>query len=105
MTQLLLEIPHRKDLDLLLALIERLNIRIVQKENMPPSNSDPVGNGSPEPAAAFHSIVKPLRKKLRIADLKKEQNYQGMNQVRLDKLIDELDVQDPIDQLLAQLKA
>lgn len=103
MTQLLLEIPHRKDLDLLLALVERLNIRIVQKEDVP--ILDPVGNGFPEPSAATHSIIKPLRKKLRIADLKKEQNYQGLDQARLDKLIHELDVQDPIDQLLAQLKA
>lgn len=31
MTRIILEVPHDKDLDLLLALLDRLNIRVVQK--------------------------------------------------------------------------
>ena len=105
MTQLLLEIPHRRDLDLLLDFVEQLNIRIVQKNETAPTDA-PVGEiGSAEPGSTVHSIIKPLRKKLRIADLKKEQKYRGMNQAKLDLLINELDIQEPIEILLAQLKA
>ncbi|MCY7327712.1 MAG: hypothetical protein LH618_04105 [Saprospiraceae bacterium] len=105
MTQLLLEIPHHKDLDLLLAFVERLDIRIVQKDIIPSTDSNALENGSQVPSAASHSIIKPLRKKLRIADLKKEQNYTGINQTKLDELIEKLDIQEPIELLLSQLKA
>lgn len=105
MTQLLLEIPHRKDLEILLALAERLDIRIVQKDGVPLTKPTDRENESQAPSAASHSIVKPLRKKLRIADLKKEQNYNGINQTKLDALIESLDIQEPIELLLSQLKA
>lgn len=39
MTRIVLEVPQDKDLDLLLALLERLNIRVIQRasENTPPA--------------------------------------------------------------------
>jgi hypothetical protein len=41
MTQLLLEIPRQQDLDMLLALFKRLNIRVVQRSaGTPESKSD-----------------------------------------------------------------
>lgn len=44
MTRIVLEVPQEKDLDLLLALLQRLNIRVVQKnseEDQPaPANED-----------------------------------------------------------------
>lgn len=49
MTQLLLEIPQNQDLDLLLALFKRLNIRVVQHVNTPP----PSASKQEDPEAAF----------------------------------------------------
>ncbi len=44
MTRIVLEVPQDKDLDLLLALLQRLNIRVVQKtseeEQPAPANED-----------------------------------------------------------------
>jgi hypothetical protein len=41
MTQIVLEIPRRQDLDMLLTLFKRLNIKVVQRvENKPKSKSD-----------------------------------------------------------------
>jgi len=39
MTRIVLEVPQNKDLDLLLALLERLNIRVIQRvsEDEPPN--------------------------------------------------------------------
>ena len=41
MTRIVLEVPQDKDLDLLLALLERLNIRVIQhtSENTPPTQA------------------------------------------------------------------
>ena len=51
----------------------------------------------------FNRIVKPMRKTMTVEDLIKEQNYKGFDRARFDKLIDELDIQDPIDELLNSL--
>ena len=114
MTQLLLEIPNRRDLALLLHLVERLDIRVLETNKVK-------GNGASHPDGGEvgaksmggiktarnkvrHAVVKPLRKKLSISDLKKEQRYKGINPARLNRLIDDLDVQEPVETLLAQLK-
>lgn len=38
MTQLLLEIPRQQDLEMLLTLFKRLNIRVVQRSGAPPES-------------------------------------------------------------------
>ena len=45
-------------------------------------------------------IVKPIREKLDIEQLKKEQNYQGFDKDEVDQLIKEIDIQEPIEELL-----
>jgi len=111
MTQILLEIPNRRDLDLLLNLVERLDIRVLETKKTKAAR--PVTE-APDRArtkvvlgknATQRGIVKPLRKKLSIADLKKEQGYKGINQARLNRLIDGLDIPESVETLLAQLKA
>ena len=115
MTQLLLEIPNRRDLALLLDLVERLDIRVLETNKLkasvalPKHHDEAKAKGIASIKTAQknvrHAAVKPLRKKLRISDLKKEQQYKGINQVRLNRLIDDLDVQESVETLLAQLKA
>lgn len=42
------------------------------------------------------TLFRPMRKKLRLEDLKKEQQYAGMNLARMDQAIETLDIQDSI---------
>ena len=48
-------------------------------------------------------IVKPIREKLDIEQLKKEQNYQGFDKEEVDRLIKEIDLQEPIEELLKMI--
>jgi hypothetical protein len=45
-------------------------------------------------------IVKPIREEFDIEQLKKEQNYQGFDKEEVDRLIKEIDIQEPIEELL-----
>ncbi|MDX2249994.1 MAG: hypothetical protein SF052_24640 [Bacteroidia bacterium] len=87
MTRIILDIPNATDLDLLLKLVNRLNIRVVESKKHTPS------------------IVKPVRKQLLISDLKTEQQYKGMDKNRMDRLIEALDIQEPLELLLEQVKS
>jgi len=49
------------------------------------------------------SVVKPMREDISVEDLITEQNYQGFNKNQFNNLIDELDVQEPIEELLEML--
>ena len=48
-------------------------------------------------------LVKPTRKTLDIEQLKIEQNYQGFDQTRTGKLIEEINLQEPLEELLAMI--
>lgn len=48
-------------------------------------------------------IVKPIREKLDIEQLKKEQNYQGFDKEEVDRLIKEINLQEPIEELLKMI--
>ena len=43
------------------------------------------------------------RKSITIEDLKKEQNFKGINREEFDQLVREIDIQEPIEELLAML--
>lgn len=47
-----------------------------------------------------YHITKPMRETLTVEDLIKEQNYKGFDRQGFDKLIAELDIQDPVEELL-----
>jgi hypothetical protein len=49
----------------------------------------------------LYRVVKPIREKVTVEDLIREQNYHGFDRLAFDKLVVELDVQDPIEELLA----
>lgn len=50
--------------------------------------------------AILMEIVKPMREELDIEQLKLEQNYKGFNKEEVDQLIKEIDIQEPIEDLL-----
>ena len=53
----------------------------------------------------FNRIVKPIRKTITVEDMIREQNYKGFDREGCDKLVKELDIQDPIEELLNELTA
>ena len=48
-------------------------------------------------------IIKPTRKYLDPEELKRQQQWKPVNRAVFDRLIEEADIQEPLDQLLAQL--
>ena len=48
-------------------------------------------------------LTKPMRKKLDLDELKREQNWKPINRKEFDRLVKELDIQEPLEQLLADI--
>ena len=53
----------------------------------------------------FNQLVRPKRNGMTVEDLIREQNYKGFDREGFDKLVKEMDIQDPIDELLNSLTA
>ena len=49
------------------------------------------------------SILKPTRKRLDPEELKRQQQWKPIDRAVFDQLIEEADIQEPLDELLAQL--
>ena len=49
------------------------------------------------------NIFRSIRKTISVEELKKEQNYAGIDRVEFDGLVDELDIQEPFEELLLML--
>ena len=62
-----------------------------------------LNQNAPKTDAALTKLTKPRRKTLDIEQLKKEQNFTEFNRPRFDQLIKELDIQEPIEQLLKMI--
>jgi len=54
-------------------------------------------------AAVWAKVVKPVRQHQTIEDMVREQNYQGFDRKDFDKIIEELNIQDPEGELLKLL--
>jgi len=48
-------------------------------------------------------LSKPMRKKTNLEEILKEQNYQPINKDKLFKQMDELNIQEPLEELLAMI--
>lgn len=49
----------------------------------------------------INEIFKPMRQNISISDIKTEQNYQGINLNSFNKLIEEINVKEPLTELLS----
>lgn len=58
---------------------------------------------APKNDATLIKLAKPRRKTLDIEQLKQEQNFTEFNRPRFDQLIKELDIKEPIEQLLQMI--
>lgn len=48
-------------------------------------------------------LAKPMRKKLVLEELKREQNWKPIDRGEFDRLIKEIDIQEPLERLLADI--
>jgi hypothetical protein len=48
-------------------------------------------------------LAKPMRQKLDLEELKREQNWKPIDRKEFDRLVMELDIQEPLEQLLADI--
>ena len=52
----------------------------------------------------LRQVIKPMRKGINIEQILKEQNYQGTNWTTVNDIVQKLDIQESLEDLLAQLK-
>jgi hypothetical protein len=52
---------------------------------------------------ALKNIVKPIEKTIDLEAIKREKGYKGVNRKRFDRLVKELNITEPLEDLLAQL--
>jgi NDP-sugar pyrophosphorylase family protein len=51
----------------------------------------------------WHEIIKPVREEISIEQLKQEQRYEPISKEEFDKLVEDLDIEEPIEDLLSML--
>lgn len=51
----------------------------------------------------LEAIFKPAKKTITVEELIEEQNYKGIDKAKMDRLIEEMDIQEPLEDLLEML--
>lgn len=51
----------------------------------------------------FSSVAKPIKKEMSIQGLISEQNYRGVDRALFDQLVLDLDIQEPLDELIEMI--
>ena len=51
----------------------------------------------------LEAIFKPVKKTITVEELIEEQNYTGIDKAKMDRLIEEMDIQEPLEDLLEML--
>jgi hypothetical protein len=92
--RLTIEIGNPTEIEQLLGIFKTLNLEsihvVVDRQDGKKKDLLPVLN-------------RPIRKRLEIDAIKKAKNYQGVNRKRFDKLVEEINIDEPIELLLSQL--
>ena len=104
MTRITIEIPQGQDAEFLLALLQRLNYRVIQKPEVT-AVERPTKTAAADLDETWQAVVKPIRQSQSIEEMVQEQNYRGFDRATFDKIIDELDIQDEDGGLLKLLRA
>lgn len=102
MQQIILNTQNSADFLLIIQLAKRLGISYTERNVEVPTNLSPIIEKGELPEN-IHKLAKPLRKRWNLAEIKQEQNYKGVNRKRWDTLIDSLDIQESMEELIAQL--
>ena len=89
---LTIEIDNPQEIEQLLSIFKTMNLKNIYVNKKADSTND-----------LLHTINRPIKKKLDIEALKKAKNYKGINRERFNRLVKEINITEPIEELLAQL--
>lgn len=123
MSAILLSSDKPEDIRLLVELAERLGVRLFkipqapnesaiaavlrvpswENESVAPHEKPPAPSQGEMPDA-WHKAVRPIRQSQSIEDMEREQNYKGFDRIAFDKIVADLNIQDPNDELLQLLR-
>lgn len=78
-----------------------IKLSLPNKKNGATTLSETLGS---EPITSSIDTIKPIRANLTLEELLAENKFNGFDRQELDKLIAEIDIQDPIEELLSMLK-
>ncbi len=56
------------------------------------------------PNDPLRRVIKPIRKGISLQQILTEQNYKGTNWAKIDEIAEKMDIQEPLEELLKQLK-
>ncbi len=102
MTHITVEIPKEQDLDSLLALFRQMNLRVVVKKS--PVKKPQISVVPDTPSVKVQLLAKSMRESFDKEGIKRSQNWKGQHdKAAMMQLIKDMDVQEPIEQLLARL--
>ena len=102
MTQITVEIPTEQELDSLLALFWQMNLRVVVKKTSVKIRQ--ISTPILAPSVKEQLLAKPKLESFDKEAIKKAQNWTGRHdKAAMMRLIKDMDVQEPIEKLLAQL--
>ena len=95
--KLTIEIAHASELEPLLQLFKALNLESIHLVMPAPEKQViPVND-------VLKRLHRPIQKRLDLDAIKKAKNYKGVNRARVDALIKEMNITEPIELLLSQL--
>ncbi len=103
MHTLIIQTENTDNLLVIIQLAEKLGLSYTEKEVELPIIAY-LPTEKTELPSTIKKVAKPLRKTLDIETLKKEQNYQGANKEKIERIIQEMAIEEPIEVLLAQAK-
>lgn len=102
MQQIILNTQNTADFLLIVQLAKRLGISYIEREVETPTHFFPAIERVEFPEN-IKKLAKPLRKTWNLEEIKKEQNYKGVNRKRWNELIDSLDIKESMEELIAQI--
>jgi hypothetical protein len=105
MQTLILQSTNLNDLLIIMQLAQRLGITYTQKEVEMPLLPPTTKIEKSTISTTLKKLNRPIRKKLDIEELKKEQNYQGADKNKIQHILNTIAIEEPLEDLLAQLKA
>ncbi len=102
MTRITVEIPKEQDLNTLLALLRQMNLRVVERRPVAQKSQNTVLFDTASVKAEL--LAKPTRESFDKEVIKGTQNWKGQHdKAIMMQIIKDMDIQEPIEQLLAQL--
>jgi hypothetical protein len=95
--KLTIEIANPNEVEQLLHIFKAVNLESISVF------MSPIDKKTDKINELLKTINRPIKPRLDLDELKKAKNYKGVNRKRFDRLVREINLTEPIEQLIAQL--